>query len=971
MRVAQRRGVEFTSARDYYRHDTLPDDAHGWGILDEEQRMDLRTVADWVIRPRLLKEQGVAEVIVLGGDRKQYQVLINPDKLLEYGVTIQDVDRAIGENNLNASGGFTEEGQVERPVRVIARLGPDGAARAALYLEDLRCTACVWLVESAPRCVPGVRDVRVDLGRSRADVVWDPRTTSLPQIARYLDRIGHQVHPYRGLERDALRRREDRALLVKLGVAGAAMGNLMLLALALYAGLFGGMSSADTGFFRWASMCVAVPALGFAATPFFRTALGALRARRLHLDLPLSIGILVGLGWGAANVVRGVGEIYFDSLAMLVFLLLVARWIVLRHQRRASTAAELLLALTPSRAHRVAPAADPLTGAMAEVPIEAIALGDVVRVLVGEVIPVDGEIVAGRSALDLGILTGESQPAEVDVGARVHAGTVNVAAPLAVRALAVGEVTRVGQLVASIARMSARAPIERLVDRVAGRFVAVVTTAAALTLVGWSLVWGHSVAAGAEHAMALLIVTCPCALALATPLAVTVALGRAARSGVLIKGADALERLATPGTLFLDKTGTLTAGKLAVVSWRGDLDAVGLAAAAEAGSSHPVARALRAYGSAAGVAHEVVEELGRGVGAVVGGHKIVVGAPGWVRTRCKSRPVIEGWIAELADRGETPIAIAIDGAIAAVAGLADPIRDDAAAALRALERLGWELHLLSGDDERVVRRVGAALGVPWERCHGGVSPEDKAAAVAAARARGPAVMVGDGVNDAAAMAAATAGIAVSGAAEIAIEAADVYLRSPSIHDVVAIAAGAQATLATIRRNLKFSLGLERREALLQGAVVISHSGDYGMIRRDVAAHADPLAPAPGAGPARARLRRQPDPARRRADQRQGEAGARGQGERRRGRVGGRQVGRLALHRRPQRVLLRRRPQVLQDRGPGVRGGALWRQEVRDHRRRPRDGRLREVAAIRRPWPRDRFRKSFRPWLPCSAATSEP
>jgi P-type Cu2+ transporter len=734
--------------------------------------------------------------------------------------------------------------------RLHVELGADGRARAALYLEDLRCTACVWLVESAPRCIAGVEQIRVDLGRSRADVVWDPAATSLPAIARYLDRIGHQPHPYRGLARDRLRRREDRALLIKLGVAGAAAGNLMLLAIALYAGLFGGMSGTDTGLFRWASMCVAVPALGFAATPFFRTALGALRARRLHLDLPLSIGIVAGLVWGAANVIRGVGEIYFDSLAMLVFLLLIARWIVLRHQRRASTAAELLLALTPSRAHRL-----DREDAAIDVPIEAIQPGDRLRVLVGEVIPVDGDVVTGSSALDLGLLTGESQPVDVAPGAHVHAGTVNVAAPLVVRATAVGEVTRVGQLVARIAQLSARAPIERLVDRIAGRFVAVVSAAAALTLIGWSV--ATSLATGAEHAMALLIVTCPCALALATPLAVTVALGRAARRGVLIKGADALERLATPGTLFLDKTGTLTAGKLAVVTWVGDLEAAGLAAAVEVGSSHPIARALRAHAPPAGPAHDTAEELGRGIAAIVGGHRVVVGAPAWVRQRSKSRPVIEGWIAELAERGETPIAIAVDGAVVAVAGLADPIRADAPAALRELERLGWEIHLLSGDDERVVRRVGAALGVAWPRCHGSVSPEAKVAAVVAARRTGPAVMVGDGVNDAAAMAAASAGIAVSGAAEIAIEAADVYLRSPawvpssqgdrdprfarteidpsrrspSIAEVAVVAAGAQATLATIKRNLKFSLAYN----LVAGGLAVT-----GLIHPLIAAAVMPL-----------------------------------------------------------------------------------------------------------------------------------
>jgi Cu2+-exporting ATPase len=708
--------------------------------------------------------------------------------------------------------------------RLHVRVGPDGQARASLYLEDLRCTACVWLVERAPRCLAGVADIRVDLGRSRADVAWDPAATSLPVIARYLDRIGHPPHPYRGLERDARRRREDRALLVKLGVAGAAAGNLMLLAIALYAGLFGGMSRADTGFFRWASMCVALPALGFAATPFFRTALGALRARRLHLDLPLSIGILAGLGWGAANVIRGVGEIYFDSLAMLVFLLLTARWIVLRHQRRASTAAELLLSLTPSRAHRFQASGDVTT----DVPIEAIVPGDLVRVLVGEVIPVDGDVVTGASAIDLGLLTGESQPVEVAPGAHVDAGTVNVAAPLAIRATAVGEVTRVGQLVARIEALSHKAPIERLVDRIAGRFVAVVSTAAVLTLVGWSLV---SVATGAEHAMALLIVTCPCALALATPLAVTVALGRAARRGVLIKGADALERLATPGTLFIDKTGTLTAGKLAVVTWYGDLDAAGLAAAAEAGSNHPIAHALRAHAAPSGTAGDIAEELGHGISAVVAGRRVDVGAPPWVRRRAKDSPVMEGWIAELAERGETPIAIAVDGVMIAVAGLADPIRTDAAPALAALARLGWDVHLLSGDDARVVRRVGAALGIPASRCHGAVSPEAKVTTVVAARARGTAVMVGDGVNDAAAMAAASAGIAVSGAAEIAIEAADVYLRSPSITEVAATAAGAQATLATIRRNLRFSLAYN----LIAGGLAVT-----GLIHPLIAAAVMPL-----------------------------------------------------------------------------------------------------------------------------------
>jgi len=652
-------------------------------------------------------------------------------------------------------------------------------------------------------------------------VRWDPSEVSLSSIARHLDRIGHSVHPYRGLDRDRERRREDRALIVKLGVAGAATGNLMLLAIALYSGLFGSaagtMAAGDTALFRWASMLVAVPALGYAATPMFRTALGALSARRLHLDLPLSIGIIAGLVRGAGNVIRGVGEIYFDSLAMLVFLLLVSRWIVLRYQRRASTAAELLLALTPSRARRL----DPVSGAMAEVPVDAIEIGDRVQVPAGEMIPIDGIIEQGASSIDAGLLTGESRPVDVAIGDRVFAGTRNMAGPLQLVAVAVGEDTRVGGLVAMISDLSLRrSAIERFVDSVAGRFSLAVTSAAALTFFCWSFV---SPALGAEHAMALLVVTCPCALSLATPLAVAVALGRAARRGILIKGADALERLATPGTLFIDKTGTLTEGRLAVATWLGDEQARELVTILEAKSSHPIARAFAAASSTQGVhdAKYVREQLGNGITGVVRGRQVVVGSPAWVRAQCVPQSSeLEMWVAQVVDRSETPIAIAIDGAIVAVAGLVDPIRGGAEVAVGALAELGWRVEILSGDDQRVVRAVGQALQISPQQCAGGISPEAKLARVRAARELGPVAMIGDGVNDAAAMAAATCGVAVSGAAEIAIESADIYLRSPSIGAIASTASAAVATLRTIRRSLRFSLAYNVVAATLAAAGII-------------------------------------------------------------------------------------------------------------------------------------------------------
>lgn len=707
-----------------------------------------------------------------------------------------------------------------------AELDDAGGTSAALYLEDLRCTACVWLVERTPVCVPGVIEARVDLGRSRVDVQWDPARTSLSAIARHLDRLGHAVHPYRGIDRDAQRRREDRALLVRLGVAGAALGNLMLLAVALYAGLFDGMARGDTTLFRWLSMIVAVPALAYAATPMFRTAVGSLRAGRLHLDLPLSIGILAGLAWGAVNVVRGAGEIYFDSLSMLVFLLLVARFIVVRHQRRASSAAEMLLALTPSRARKL------VGDAAVEVSIASVVPDDLLEVLAGDTVPVDGEIVRGRSTIDGGLLTGESRPIEVGKGDRVHAGTVNLTAPVVVRATAVGEETRVGALVSKIEALATRrAPIERFVDRVAGTFVKVVTLVALLTI-----------PLGVERSLALLVVTCPCALALATPLAVAIALGRAARRGILIKGADALERMATPGTLFVDKTGTLTAGSLAVVSWMGPPHAARVAATLEAASRHPVARALAKHAAPIGFAVDPHEELGRGItGGVVmrnaasggspaagctgdpppdRGWQVAIGTPAWVFERAAHAADIDAAVAACASRAETPVVVAVGGLCVAVAGLADPLRPDAAASLKTLASLGWRVRILSGDDARVVAAIGAQLGLPAEACTGGVTPEGKLAAVNAVREAGPVVMLGDGVNDAAAIAAATCGIAVSGAAEIAIEAADVYLKDPAIGGVVAVATGARETLRTIRRSLRFSLAYNVVAGLLAVTGVI-------------------------------------------------------------------------------------------------------------------------------------------------------
>lgn len=672
----------------------------------------------------------------------------------------------------------------------------DGCRRTRLYLEGVHCTACVWLVERVPRLLPGVREARLDLGRQMAEVVWDPEVVSLSRVARAIDDLGYPVHPYRGADRLALRRRQERALLIKIAVAGAAAGNVMLIAAALYAGLFGAMGAEHESLFRWASLVITVPAVVYAGQGFFRGAFAALRARTLHMDLPIAIGLGAGAVWGAVNTVRGTGEIYFDSVTALIFLLLCGRWVQLRQQRKAADATELLYSLTPGTARLVVGEGE------RTVPIEALTVGDEVEVAAGETVPVDGVITRGATAVDRALLTGEHLPENVSVGDAVHAGTLNTAAPMRVRATATGDETRVGRLMHAIEELARRrAPIVQLADRIAGWFVAVALALAAVTFAAW---WYLDATRAFDNAVALLIVTCPCALGLATPLAVSVAIGRAARRGILVKGGDTIERLAQPAVIYADKTGTLTRGELVLGRWHGDAACLRRVAALEAHSVHPIGRALAAAGDGdAPIATGVEERFGVGIRGTVDGVRVEVVAP------AAAGPMPMSWRARIdaiADAGGTPVVVREDGALAGVAGLRDQLRPDATATVERLRHAGYRVKLLSGDDPRAVRAIGAELGIDESDCLGGATPENKLARVRHAAARGRVIMIGDGVNDAAALSAATCGIAVRGSAEASLRSADVFIDRPDLAAVVELIEGSRATLRVIRRNLGFSLG---------------------------------------------------------------------------------------------------------------------------------------------------------------------
>jgi Cu2+-exporting ATPase len=677
-----------------------------------------------------------------------------------------------------------------------------GARRIDLYLEGVHCAACVWLVEKLPEMLQGVISVRLDFGRSVATVLYDPEVVSLSRIARTLDRIGYTPHPFRSSERRNLARKEERKLLIRLGVAGAAAGNVMLIAVAMYAGA--GDDPMVAGLFRWISLLITIPAVLWSGRTFFAGAWAGLRARTLHMDLPVSLAILGATGSSVAHTILGQGHVYFDSVAMFMFLLLAARWAQVRALRAASDASELLFSLAPSKARLLDD-----DGVSREVPIESVVPGQRVEVRAGESVPVDGIVEAGLSRLDNALLTGESVPVEVGEGSEVHAGANNVSARLIVRVTATGENTRVGRLVAAVEEAQRRkAPIVQLADRVASFFVLGVLVLSGTTAFVW---WGSGSEVVVERVVAMLVVTCPCALGMATPLALINALGAAARNGIFVKGADTVEALARIRHVVLDKTGTLTQGRVAMTSFDGDASLLESVAALEAQSSHLIAHAVEAA-VPAGVAarHEVcdVEEVaGGGVRGVVDGRRMVIGTVAFLRgAGVEVSTAWEQRLDEVAGQGDTPVLVAVDARVRALASFGDPLREDSVRAVQALRRLGLSLRVLSGDHPGVVARVARQLSIDDSAVQGAVSPEGKLAVVERMTLDGRAcAMVGDGVNDAGALAAARVGIAVRGGAEISLATADVFLTRAGLMPAVQLIRGCRATLRLVYRNLGISL----------------------------------------------------------------------------------------------------------------------------------------------------------------------
>lgn len=565
---------------------------------------------------------------------------------------------------------------------------------------------------------------------------------------------------------------------------------------------------------------LATPIVLWAALPFFQRGLDSFRNRSPNMWTLISLGVgaaylysivatfLPGLFPAQYRVEDGVGT-YFEASVVIVALIFVGQVLELRARERTGDAIRALLDLAPKTARRILP-----DGSEYDAPLENVVAGDMLRVRPGDSVPVDGEVVDGHSAIDESMITGEPVPVEKTEGDRVTGGTLNQAGTLAIRATQVGADTVLAQIVGMVAgARRSRAPIQGLADRVSAVFVPTVVVIAVVAFVAWLFLGPEPALASAfAAAVSVLIIACPCALGLATPISITTAAGRGAQAGVLIKDAEALERMARIDTVIVDKTGTLTLGKpeLTDVTATGDLpepEVLALAASLERGSEHPLAEAIVAGAEARGLDFAAVGDFhavtGKGVRGTVDGRAVALGNAALMAELGVDTGAGEGAADRLREAGKTAMFVAVDGALAGLVAVADPIKETTAGAIRELHALGLRVIMATGDNERTARAVAATLGIDDLRA--GVLPEDKKALVDELHAAGAYVaMAGDGVNDAPALAAADVGIAMGTGADVAVESAGITLLGGDLVGIVRARKLARATLRNIKQNLFFA-----------------------------------------------------------------------------------------------------------------------------------------------------------------------
>lgn len=677
-------------------------------------------------------------------------------------------------------------------VRAIGRAA--SPQTVSLVVDNMHCGACIATVERTLRRMDGVWDARVNLSARRVSVTYDAAVTGVQPLIDALGRAGYPAAESveTASEQDA-RRADD--LLRRLGVAGFAAANVMLLSVSVWAGAVSDMDQTVASLFHWLSALIAMPSIVYAAQPFFRSAGAALKARRLNMDVPISLGITLATAMSLFQTMRGSHQVYFDAAIMLTFFLLIGRYLDEQMRVRARGAAENLIGLKALTATVVGS-----DGRIERMPARALAPGMTIQVAAGERIPVDGQIVSGTTDIDESLITGETLPRLLDAGGNVHAGTINMTRPITIEATATDDNT----LLAEIARLmqtaeQGRGQYVRLADRAARLYAPAVHVLGASTFAGWMLA-GAGWETALTYAIAVLIITCPCALALAVPAVQVAATSRLFGKGVIVKAGDGLERLADIDTVVFDKTGTLTRGE-PVLRNGADVSETTLAAAASLAiaSRHPYSKAVvnaaRERGVAIAAAPGVLEVPGSGlVAPFASGGELRLGSEEWVTGNAATTSGPRGSLWFLDAKGHV---VPLD--------FEDAIRADAAEVVHALKAAGYEVCLVSGDRQSAVSDVANAVGIAERRA--GVRPDGKIALIERLKARGKTVlMVGDGLNDAPALAAANASISPATAADISQTAADAVFQGQALAPILETIRVARASQWMSLQNFVIAIG---------------------------------------------------------------------------------------------------------------------------------------------------------------------
>ncbi len=678
------------------------------------------------------------------------------------------------------------------PVDFTAYVRPDEAGRNVLHLmvEGVHCGGCVRRIESALTAVPEVVEARVNLTTRRLVLKWHGASGRAPELAARVTDLGFRLIPYDPDRLGAADRAQETGLLRAMAVAGFGMANVMLLSVGIWAGHFEDMGEGTRALMHWFSALVALPVIAYAGQPFFRSALGALRHGRTNMDVPISIGVTLAAAVSLFETMRGGPHAYFDSAVALLFFLLLGRYLDCRARGTARSAAERLLSLGSTAATVIEP-----DGSRRMAPADTLSPGMTVLVAAGERVPVDGRVLVGASELDTSLITGETVPTAAAPGDRVFAGTLNLGAPLRLEVTAAGEST----LLAEIVRLmevaeQRRAKYVALADRVARLYAPVVHLLALATFLGWILVGGLAWQPALMIGVAVLIITCPCALGLAVPAVQVIASGRLMRSGVLLKTATALERLAGVDTVVFDKTGTLTLGRPALRP-DPDLDdaTLRLAAGMAAASRHPLARALAAAVPDVRPLDGVREMPGCGLAFDTPEGEVRLGSRRWCGIAAEDeRPGMEMWLRR---PDGSAVRFAFD----------DTLRADAGSVVAELKRCGYAVELLSGDRRPTVAAVAAELGI--ERWSAGCTPAQKSERLATLAAEGRRVlMIGDGLNDAPALAAASVSLSPATAVDISQTVSDAVFQGARLEPVLEVLTIARAAERLVKQNFALAFG---------------------------------------------------------------------------------------------------------------------------------------------------------------------